>query len=195
LHTSFQLSTDGEFLALVGPATNIVSSFTPRYPSPQPTDVSYGRVQGAPDIVGYFTVPTPGAPNSSVGAGFSPKVEFSRNGGTFTASFALELWTASSSPAIRFTLDGTVPTDTSTLFASPINITNSVQVRARSFASGLLPGPLHSESYILLNANVINFTSNLPVIVIHTLGAGSISASVQKFANMDFTNYRTAGLR
>jgi len=79
---------------------------------------------------------------------------------------------------------GTVPTDTSTLYAGPINVTNTVQVRARSFESGLLRGPVHSESYILLNANVINFTSNLPVLVIHTLGAGGISASVQKFANM-----------
>src|SRR5689334_24454765 len=79
-----------------------------------------------------------------------------------------------------------LPTDTSSLYTGPINITNTVQVRARSFGPGLLPGPLHSESYILLNANAINFTSNLPVIVIHTLGAGSISASVSKFANMSF---------
>src|SRR5207249_4945177 len=83
-------------------------------------------------------------------------------------------------------LDGSAPTDTSTAYASSINITNSVQVRVRSFEPGLLPGPIHSESYILLAANVINFTSNLPAIVIHTLGAGSISASVPKFANMSF---------
>ncbi|HXT39817.1 MAG TPA: CotH kinase family protein, partial [Candidatus Angelobacter sp.] len=186
LHANFQLSTGGEFLALVDPATNIVSSFTPAYPSPQPTDVSYGRVEGAPDVTGYFTVPTPGGPNSTAGAGFSAKVEFAANGGTFTTPFPLELWTTSTNAAIHFTLDGTVPTDTSSLYAGPISITNTVQVRARSFEPGLLPGPLHSESYILLNANVINFTSNLPVIVIHTLGAGSISASVSKFANMSF---------
>ena len=98
LHTGFQLSSSGGFLALVDPATNIVSSFPPTYPS-QRTDVSYGRAQGAPGVVGYFTVPTPGGPNSSVGAGFAPKVEFAVNGGTYTAAFALELWTASSNAA------------------------------------------------------------------------------------------------
>ncbi|PYM11903.1 MAG: hypothetical protein DME18_12735 [Verrucomicrobia bacterium] len=185
LHTGFQLSSGGGFLALVDPATNIVSSFPPTYPS-QRTDVSYGRAQGAPDIVGYFTVPTPGGPNSSVGAGFAPKVEFAVNGGTYTAAFALELWTASSNAAIRFTLDGTAPGDTSTLYTGPINISGTVQVRARSFETGLLPGPLRSESYILLNANVINFTSNLPLIVIHTLGGGGITAVGTKFANMTF---------
>jgi hypothetical protein len=185
LHTNFQLSDRGEFLALVDPQTNIVSSFSPVYPTQQ-KDVSYGRDRFSSELVGYFTTPTPGAPNSTVGAGFSPKVEFSQNGGTFRTPFPLELWTASSNAVIRLTLDGSPPTDTSAAYSGPINVTNTVQVRARSFEPGLLPGPLHSETYVLLNANVINFTSNLPVIVIHTLGGGGITASVPKFANMSF---------
>ena len=167
LHTNFQLASSGEFLALVDRQTNIMSSFTPVYP-PQEKDVSYGRDRFSQDVVGYFTTPTPGAPNSTVGTGFSTKVQFAAEGGTFTTAFALGLWTASTNAAIRFTLDGSAPTETSTLYTGPINITNSVQVRARSWEAGLLPGPLHSESYVLLNPNVINLTTDLPVIVIHT---------------------------
>ncbi|PYJ59084.1 MAG: hypothetical protein DME24_14040 [Verrucomicrobia bacterium] len=122
----------------------------------------------------------------TVGTGFSTKVQFAAEGGTFTTAFALGLWTASTNAAIRFTLDGSAPTETSTLYTGPINITNSVQVRARSWEAGLLPGPLHSESYVLLNPNVINFTTDLPVIVIHTFGGGGIPAVGSKFASLSF---------
>jgi hypothetical protein len=185
LHTNFQLSDRGGFLALVDPQTNIVSSFRPAYPS-QLKDVSYGRDRFSPDVIGYFTTPTPGEPNATVGAGFSAKVEFSQNGGTFTSPFALELWTASPNAVIRFTVDGSAPTELSTVYSRAINITNTVQVRARSFESGLLPGPLHSESYILLSANVVNFTSDLPVVIIHNFGAGGVPAVGSKFASLSF---------
>src|SRR6185436_11583403 len=109
-----------------------------------------------------------------------------QNGGTFTTPFALELWTASTSAVIRFTLDGSAPTESSAAYAGPINISSSVQVRARSFEPGLLPGPLHSETFMLLTASAINFTSDLPVIIIHTLGGGAVTATASKFANMSF---------
>ncbi len=70
LHTNFQLSAGGEYLALVRPdGTNIASEFKPTYP-PQVPDLSHGVVQvpqgnsweRGPSGV-YFTQPTPGAPN------------------------------------------------------------------------------------------------------------------------------------
>lgn len=187
LHTNFQLATGGEFLALVDPATNIVSAFTPLYPAQQP-DVSYGRDPVSPEILGYFTVPTPGAPNATVGPGFSPAVNFAQDGGTFINPFQLELYLPAGAVAadIRYTLDGSAPTAASTLYAGPITVTNTVQVRARAFAAGLLPGPLHSETYLLLNANVINLTSDLPAIVIHNFGAGTVPVSTPQLVNMSF---------
>jgi hypothetical protein len=185
LHTSFQLSAGGEFLALVDPLTNIISSFTPNYPSQQ-TDVSYGRDRVSPEIVGYFTTPTPGAPNSTVGAGFSPPVEFLENSGTFRTPFSLGLYTSSDNAAIRYTLDGSAPGDTSLLYTSPISITNTVQVRARSFAGGLLPGPLQSETYVRLDPTAASFTSDLPVIIIHNFGAGTVPVSALQTVNLSF---------
>lgn len=70
LHTNFQLSAGGEYLALVRPdGTNIASEFKPTYPAQVP-DLSHGVVQvpqgttweRGPSGV-YFTQPTPGAPN------------------------------------------------------------------------------------------------------------------------------------
>ena len=70
LHTSFQLKSSGEYLALVKPDdVTIASEFRPEYPA-QATDVSYGFAQfasGALYVAGtngvYFTTPTPGAAN------------------------------------------------------------------------------------------------------------------------------------
>lgn len=70
LHTGFQLSADGEYLALVRPdGTRVVSEFAPQYPQQVP-DVSHGVAQIAvgnawetgPSGV-YFLQPTPGALN------------------------------------------------------------------------------------------------------------------------------------
>src|SRR5258705_11575809 len=64
LHTNFKLAKEaGNFLALVDAQTNIVSAFDP-YPA-QTQDISYWRDRIDPNLVVYFTTPTPGAPNSS----------------------------------------------------------------------------------------------------------------------------------
>lgn len=70
LHTDFQLSAEGEYLALVKPdGTTIVSEFAPVFPQQVP-DVSHGFAQieqggsleqGPAGV--YFTTPTPGQPN------------------------------------------------------------------------------------------------------------------------------------
>src|SRR5262249_18396377 len=83
LHTNFKLASTGEYLALCDPNTNVISEFTPAYPS-QATDVSYGRDWSDPKQLGYFSVPTPGQRNSTGGAGFAPEVLFDRPSGTFT---------------------------------------------------------------------------------------------------------------
>jgi hypothetical protein len=145
LHTSFRLAKDGGYLALVGPATNIVSEFGRAYPKQSP-NISYGRVPGEPELCGYFQQPTPGKPNGSGGAGFAPEVVFSRLSGSFQVPFALELSCRSSNAVIRYTLDGKLPNRSSAAYRTPILLTNSSQVRARVYQEGLLPGPPHSRT-------------------------------------------------
>jgi hypothetical protein len=183
LHTNFKLSAEGGFLALVDPAGQVVSQFGAAYPR-QVTDVSYGWVLGEGHALGYFTNPTPGAPNASSGPGFAPKVQFSRAGGTFTNPFSLSLSSSLSGALIRYTLDGNLPTNGSTLYEGPIEVTNSLQVRARAFADGLLPGPPRSEGYVLLATNVLGFTSDLPVLVLHSHGKGAPNSTRLNFAQV-----------
>ena len=185
LHTNFKLSAAGEFLALADPAGNLMSVFSPAFPAQQ-ADVSYGRDRVSPDSVGYFSVPTPGEPNEMTGWGVSPAVQFSQAGGTFIDPFNLQLSTSTTNAVIRFTLDGTAPTDTSTVCTSSIPISGSVQVRSRTFTPGLLPGPLHSESYIQINPSGLNPTSNLPAIIIYNFGAGSVPVTTKQLVNLSF---------
>src|SRR5690348_114425 len=87
LHANFRLKTEGGYLALAGPTTNLVSEFA-SYPKQSP-DVSYGCVRGEPDICGYFLQPSPGKANESSGPGFAPPVIFSQRGGCFRDCFSL----------------------------------------------------------------------------------------------------------
>lgn len=64
LHTDFQLSADGEYLALVAPdGLTIVSAMAPRYP-PQFENISFG-LGGSPSAWSYFSTPTPETANGS----------------------------------------------------------------------------------------------------------------------------------
>ncbi len=182
LHTNFRMPVTGGFLALVDPNTNVVSVFN-SYPAQQ-ADIAYGRDVVDPNLVGYFPTPTPGSANAVGGTNFSPAVEFSRAGGTFVASFNLQLSTADSNAMIHYTLNGSAPSDDSPVYTNPIAITGSVQVRSRSFAPGLMPGPLHGESYIQLDASLVHTNSDLPAVVIYNFGAGAVPLNDDQLANL-----------
>ena len=122
---------------------------------------------GAVNLVGYFPTPTPGKPNREQGPGFAPPVDFSEPSRTYSGALNLTLSTTNAAAIIRYTTNGTLPTVDSPAYAAPVTITSAVQVRARAFVSGLLPGPLHSETYVPLGAPAAAFTSDLPVLLIH----------------------------
>ena len=184
LHTNFQLDSAGEFLALVDPGTNIASQFFPVFPV-QTQNISYGRDKANPSIVGYFPVPTPGFDNlPGTDAGLA--VQFSRTGSTFAGSFSLALTTSDTNSIIRYTTVSTAqdvntatnfPTPTSTLYTGPITVNNTVQIRARAFPPSptSFPGPIRTECFIQVNPAITNYVSSLPIIVLHTINAASLS--------------------
>ena len=48
---------------------------------------------------------------------------------------------------IRYTLDGTAPTESSTIYTGPIFVEDDVTIRARAFSSGKNPSPIVAETY------------------------------------------------
>jgi len=72
--------------------------------------------------------------------------------------------------AIHFTVDGSEPTEKSRRYTDPIIINSSAIVRARAFHAGVAASPVVSRSYTIADKKVLEFSSNLPLIVINTFG-------------------------
>lgn len=194
LHTNFKLSSNPGFLGLYNPGGVLISGFAPTYPAQQ-TDVSYGRDLLDASLTGYYTNATPGVANDIQGDGFGPEVTFSRVGGTFLTDFSLALSCADANWDIRYVLvtnnvpygsaaPTNIPTELSPVYTGPITITNAVVVRARTFPrqASYWPGPPRTECYVRISSTAASFASDLPVILLHTLGGGAVPQTTDQTA-------------
>jgi len=171
-HTNFTLDGDGEYLALVTPDLQVMHEYASHlgggdvngYP-PQRADLSYGLYG---DQEQYFAPPSPGQANAPGYAGISEEPVFSREGGTFTNYFFLELISPNPAAEIHLTLDGQVPTLASLTYASPIPIAGTKEVIARAYEPGKAPSAVASRTYIALANDVLSFSSNLPIVLVDT---------------------------
>ena len=169
LHASFKLSAGGEQIGLY--ETDGVSLVDSISFGNQSEDVSYGRFPNGGSSWYFMDAPSPNAANTSAQ---SEEVYFSRLSGVMTSSFTLKLSTRSDTGQIRYTTDGSDPTASSTLYNDgsgiSINNSNSRQIRARAFQSGLAPGPVRTEAYLAVSPALAAFDSNLPIVIIDTFG-------------------------
>ncbi|HTD67508.1 MAG TPA: lamin tail domain-containing protein, partial [Candidatus Limnocylindria bacterium] len=171
LHTNFKLAkTAGGYLALLNAETNVVSVFT-NYPA-QTTDISYGRDRLDPNLVGYFTTPTPGAQNSTSGSGFVAEPTASVPSGVYTnASITVSLVVPPNS-TVRYTMDGSVPTNSSAIYSAPFMFSTNTILKARAFpnSGSLFPSAVAGRNYLFLDDTTRNFTSRLPILIMSTGG-------------------------
>jgi hypothetical protein len=171
LHTNFQLDRDGEYLALIGPGPVLLHEFNP-LPSLD-ADISFGVLGGDLNTAQPMGRPTPGALNDSTPAPPAP-VEFSRASGFFAEPFELMFSTPTPGAEIRYTLNGTAPGATNGfIYTAPIAINGTLRVRAVAVTNGLVSG-MSGERFIKLAANLTNYTTTLPIMVIENFGAGVI---------------------
>ncbi len=177
LHTNFNLSKEGGYLALIAPdGSTVVSEFT--YEA-QAEDVAYGAL-GRDRTMGYLETPTPGAINSGLQAAGPPAedVEFDRTGGVFSGSTTLGILPpASPTAVVHYTIDGTIPDESSPVYTTGFNLTNTTTVRARIYDQGRLPGEIKSRTLIELAPDIQNFSSNLPIVVVDSNGVNIDGAS------------------
>ena len=133
---------------------------------PELKGVSLGRLQT--DRGRFFGVATPLEPNGPGFDGIAATPTASAPDGVYSETILVEL--SSAAGDIRFTVDGTEPTADSELYIEPILLERAAQLKAKSFQEGFLASATLTRHYLLLDPDVADFDSNLPLVVVHTFG-------------------------
>jgi hypothetical protein len=120
----------------------------------------------------YLFPPTPGTWNGSAGSPILPTVGLWPPAGIYISNMLAVTLSASPSPAtIRYTLDGSLPKSGSAIYTVPFQLRANAMIRAQAQVGGVW-GQVAEAHYTLLDATLTNFTSNLPLVIIDTLGHG-----------------------
>lgn len=108
--------------------------------------------EAAVPFLAYLESPTPGAPNE--GQWFLDRVadtRFSVDRGFYEAPFDLAITSATPGATIRYTLDGSEPTESAgLLYENPIRIGKTTVVRARAFLPDWRPTNIDTQTYLFL---------------------------------------------
>lgn len=188
IHASFSLNARGETVLLTRPDGSLADEIA--YPGNLPSDVSYGRQPDGGGPWFYFQNPTPGASNLTAAAvELLESPRFSHPSGAYSNSFFLTLSVSNSGASIRYTLDGSEPTDKSPQYTAPLSITNRASlpnilsliptvpggiapptglvnkltaIRARAFKPGGLSAPSITRSFLVNPKGASRYT--LPVV-------------------------------
>jgi hypothetical protein len=168
LHANFRLDQAGEFLGLynafqgrfadivLAAGSTLARDEASQFPQQFP-DVAYGRYPARPGQpaqemeFGYLARPTPGQPNEErrLWAGLVEPAQFSPERGFYETPFLLELSTPTPGATIRYTTDGSQPTEQHGLtYSGPIPIQTTTLVRALALKPGFRPAAAVTHSFI-----------------------------------------------
>ncbi|MGB2820953.1 MAG: CotH kinase family protein, partial [Phycisphaerae bacterium] len=166
LHTDFKLSDDGgEDVVLTDADGTVVFGYCD-YPV-QSEDISYGV--GGDGLERFFPAPTPGWDNAN-DVPRAPAVTVA--GTTFTDSVTVELIASYPTDTVHYTLDETLPNASSPVYGGELTIAETTMVRAAAIGANGKSSVIVSETYIELGADVLDDSSNLPVVIVETFGDG-----------------------
>jgi hypothetical protein len=100
----------------------------------------------------FFTAATPARANVTASFGVVDPVQFSVPHGFYEQAFELELSTPTVGAAIRYTLDGSAPTEANSMpYEGPILIDGTATVRAIALKAGVQPSPAITQTYIFID--------------------------------------------
>ena len=146
LHTNFQISADGESLYLVtADGDTIDHMLLPE----QRTHVTYGLTADSTTLR-YFPEPTPGEINTEGLIDLVGDTSFSIDRGFYTEPISVGITTSTVDGVIRYTTDGRVPTESSTVYTTPITIDRTTTLRARAFKDGWVSSNTDTQTYLFL---------------------------------------------
>lgn len=141
--------------------------------------------QQRPAQMAYMANPTPGSPNG-LGSVGGLVTTLSRGSRTFADAVAVDISVNVPTATIRYTVDGSIPDETSLLYTGPVELTETTQIRAKAFHPDYVSLPAVSETYFKLAADVHEFTSDLPVMIIDHFTEEPLDPSSNSFVNSAF---------
>lgn len=148
LHTNFKLDDAGEAIRLTRPA-GMGGDGAPAVRLRR--DVSLGRSPNAAGPWRFFGTPTPGRSNGTLNAYDSLLFEppaFSPPRGFYPAGLALTLASAETNTVVRFTLDGSEPTEASPAFTAPLPVASRAgEPNVLSMISGTSTANQHTDGW------------------------------------------------
>ncbi len=164
LHTNFNLRSKGEEVALAMQlATGLVILDSISFDD-APFMASFGRETDAANNWILFGAPTPDASNNGADLYLTPPT-FSLGNGIYQGSQVTEITHELSGVEIRYTTDANVPSTSSLLYSSPLNIFDTQNIRAIAYKPGYAPSQVENAAYVL------NETPNIPAIYLTTAPA------------------------
>lgn len=122
LHTNFSLKASGESIFLSNSSGTVIDNVT--FPF-LPADKSYGRLPNGGTSLDYLSLASPGASNNnaqSIAGAVTLLPVFSIPGGLYTTSQDVILSCQDPSGVVRYTTDGSDPTEVSPAYSAPVNV-------------------------------------------------------------------------
>lgn len=151
---SIRLSAAGETLFLLAPSGRPEDVFQT---GALTGGVSSGRnMADATDDRVFFSEPTRGAANAATAyGGFAATPVFSTTALYHEEPFSLTLRAASDGEVVRYTTNGSRPTENSPQYTEPLTISSSCVIRAVSFQRGRLPSACFTATYLFTQAHSV----------------------------------------
>ncbi len=156
LHTNFRLDTNGEQLVLFHSNGDTLDQISFGY---IPSDYSYGRTSDGGSTWGYFPTPTPDSVNNTdYYAAFNENPSVDTKGGIYDGEVTVSLDYHPPQGEVRYTTDGSLPDDASSLWKGDLRIDTTTVLRLRTIGDGNLPSQTVTHTYF------INESFSLPVV-------------------------------
>ncbi|MGB3946403.1 MAG: CotH kinase family protein [Bacteroidia bacterium] len=157
VHSNFSLTqTRPEAIVFSDPSATILESIVL---NPTQTNHSRGRTTDGASTWSVFISPTPASANTGANNEYAVRPAMDVPAGFYTSPQTITLSPLGATFDIRYTTDGSVPTITSTLYTSPITISTTTVLRAKTFSSD----PLTPASFVESNTYFINENHTIAV--------------------------------
>lgn len=181
LHARFSLNRNGDDLYLITPDGVTTDSFST---GKQRYGISSGRLDNDRKTRGFFEIPTPNAANSTALSGYAPAPVIDRIGGYVEKGDTVTI-TVPDGCRVYYTVNGSVPTESSTAYSAgeTISLTKSTVLRAIAYRDGYLASDVVTHTYLTADKH------DIPVL--------SVSTAPQSLfgTNGAWTNYKNETLQ